>query len=68
MVTSILGAVSQFEKATAASKLKAARHRKKAEIGMKLEGWKSYQEFNPILAKEANRLRRKILYLGNGKP
>jgi len=58
MVRSILGAVSQFEKATLVSKLKAARQRKKATTGS-CEGRKSYAELNPTLVREAKRLRRK---------
>jgi DNA invertase Pin-like site-specific DNA recombinase len=58
MVRQILGSVSQFEKATLVSKLRAARDRKRKEQG-KCEGRKSYLETNPALVKEAKRLRRK---------
>ena len=58
MVRSILGAVSQFEKAQLVSKLKAARQRKKATTGS-CEGRKSYAELNPTLVRETKRLRRK---------
>mgnify|MGYP001250217589 CR=1 FL=1 len=58
MIRSILGAVSEFEKATIVSKLKAARVRKRKETG-KCEGRKSWSEMNPDLVREAKRLRRK---------
>jgi DNA invertase Pin-like site-specific DNA recombinase len=66
MVRSILGAVSEFEKAQLVSKLKAARVRKKKETG-KCEGRKSYQETNPDLVKEAKRLRRRNPVSGKRK-
>ena len=66
MVRSILGAVSEFEKAQLVSKLKAARVRKKKETG-KCEGRKSYQETNPDLVREARRLRRKNPVSGKRK-
>ena len=58
MVRSILGAVSEFQKAELVSKLRGARLRKKAETG-KCEGRKSYKEMNPTLVREAKRLRRR---------
>ena len=58
MVRQILGAVSEFEKAQVVSKLKAARDRKREAAG-KCEGRKSYQELDPLLVKEAKRLRRR---------
>jgi DNA invertase Pin-like site-specific DNA recombinase len=57
MVRSILGAVSEFEKAQLVSKLKASRVRIRKEKG-KCEGRKSYQETDPALIKEAKRLYR----------
>ena len=66
MVRSILGAVSQFEKAQLVSKLKAARQRKKAATGS-CEGRKSYAELNPTLVREAKRLRRKSPKSGKRK-
>ena len=66
MVRSILGAVSEFEKAQLVSKLKAARVRKKKETG-KCEGRKSYQETSPDLVREAKRLRRKNPVSGKRK-
>lgn len=59
MVRSILGAVSEFEKAQLVAKLKAGRVRKHKETGEKVEGRKSYQETHPELVREAKRLRRK---------
>jgi DNA invertase Pin-like site-specific DNA recombinase len=58
MVSQILGAVSQFEKASLVAKLKAARDRKKAETG-KCGGRKSLAEINPQIVREARRLRRR---------
>ena len=58
MVRQILGSVSQFEKATLVSKLRAARDRKRKEQG-KVEGRKALSETYPGLVKEARRLRRR---------
>ena len=58
MVRQILGSVSQFEKATLVSKLRAARERKRKETG-KCEGRKSYSEIDIDMVNEAKRLRRK---------
>ena len=66
MIRSILGAVSQFEKAQVVSKLKAARVRKRKETG-KCEGRKSWNELNPDLVREARRLRRKNPVSGKRK-
>ncbi len=66
MIRSILGAVSEFEKATIVSKLKAARVRKRKETG-KCEGRKSWSEMNPDLVREAKRLRRKNPVSGKRK-
>lgn len=66
MIRSILGAVSQFEKAQLVSKLKAARVRKRKETG-KCEGRKSWSEMNPDLVREAKRLRRKNPVSGKRK-
>ena len=57
MVRQILGAVSEFERATIIAKLKAARDRKRARDG-KCEGRRSHREMNPQLVAMANRLRR----------
>lgn len=58
LIRQILGAVSQFEKATIVGKLRGARERKKAVAG-KCEGRKSHAETNPELVALARRLRRK---------
>ena len=55
LVRQVLGAISQFEKASLVSKLKAARDRKKAETG-RCEGRKPP---SVELVKEAKRLARK---------
>jgi DNA invertase Pin-like site-specific DNA recombinase len=55
MVRQILGAVSQFEKASLVEKLRKARERKKAETG-RCEGRKPVPE---VAVKEAKRLARK---------
>lgn len=58
MVRQILGAVSQFEKATIVWKLRAARDRKRAS-GAKVEGRKSHAERHPETVELARRLYRK---------
>ena len=55
LVRQVLGAISQFEKASLVAKLKAARDRKKAETG-RCEGRKPPP---PELVKEARRLARR---------
>lgn len=55
MVRQILGAVSQFEKASLVEKLRIARERKRAETG-RCEGRKPVPE---VVVKEAKRLYRK---------
>ena len=59
MVRNILGAVSQFEKASIVDKLKKARDRKSKELGQRCEGRKGLKETDPRMVKEAKRLRRK---------
>ncbi|MBT6220368.1 MAG: recombinase family protein [Rhodospirillaceae bacterium] len=59
MVRNILGAVSQFEKASIVEKLKKARDRKSKELGRRVEGRKGLKETDPRMVKEARRLRRK---------
>jgi DNA invertase Pin-like site-specific DNA recombinase len=59
MVRNILGAVSQFEKASIVEKLRKARDRKSKEIGRRVEGRKAYKETNPAMVREAKRLGRK---------
>jgi DNA invertase Pin-like site-specific DNA recombinase len=58
MVRQILGAVSQFEKATLVLKLRDARERKRAATG-KCEGRKSHLEARPDVVKLARRLHRR---------
>jgi len=59
MVRNILGAVSQFEKASIVEKLRQARDRKSKELGRRVEGRKGYKETNPAMVREAKRLGRK---------
>ena len=58
MVRQILGAVSQFEKATLVLKLREARERKRAATG-KCEGRKSHAEARPEAVKLARQLLRR---------
>ncbi len=58
MVRQILGAVSEFEKASLVQKLRKARERKRATAG-KCEGRKSLAELQPEAVAMARRLRRK---------
>jgi DNA invertase Pin-like site-specific DNA recombinase len=58
MVRNILGAMSQFEKASTVDKLRKARERKQQETG-KCEGRKGYAETHPEVVREAKRLARK---------
>ncbi|MDC0148877.1 recombinase family protein [Rhodospirillales bacterium] len=58
MVRNILGAVSQFEKASVVEKLRKARERKRKETG-KCEGRKSLNESRPDMVREAKRLARR---------
>jgi DNA invertase Pin-like site-specific DNA recombinase len=57
MVRQILGAVSEFEKASLVHKLRGARERKRAATG-KCEGRKSHAENNPATVALAKKLRR----------
>ena len=57
LIRQILGAVSQFEKASLVAKLKAARTRKRRESG-KCEGRKSYSETHTALVAEVRDRRR----------
>lgn len=57
LIRQILGAVSQFEKASLVAKLKGARDRKKAETG-KCGGRKSYAERDGEMVATARKLRR----------
>jgi DNA invertase Pin-like site-specific DNA recombinase len=58
MVRQILGAVSQFEKATLVLKLREARERKRAATG-KCEGRKSHAEARPEAVELARQLLRR---------
>lgn len=58
MVRQILGAVSEFEKASIVLKLRVARERKRA-TGAKVEGRKSHAELNPNAVALARKLHRK---------
>jgi DNA invertase Pin-like site-specific DNA recombinase len=58
LVRQVLGAISQFEKATLVAKLRAARDRKKALTG-KGSGRKSHAEARPEVVELAKQLRRK---------
>jgi DNA invertase Pin-like site-specific DNA recombinase len=59
LVRQVLGAISQFEKATLVAKLRAARDRKRKETGRKVEGRPSHAEERPEVVSLARRLRRK---------
>jgi len=58
LVRQVLGAISQFDKATTVAKLAAARKRTREKQG-KCEGRKSHQEKHPETVALARRLRRK---------
>jgi len=57
LIRQVLGAVSQFEKASLVAKLKGARDRKRRETG-KCEGRKSHAEKRPGAVALAKKLRR----------
>src|SRR6185503_3243528 len=57
LVRQVLGAVSQFEKASLVTKLAAARKRQRRERG-KCEGRKGYRETRPAMVERARVLRR----------
>jgi DNA invertase Pin-like site-specific DNA recombinase len=59
LVRQVLGAIAQFEKTSLVAKLKAARDRKRAEIG-KCGGRQSYAEAKPELVALAKQLRREL--------
>jgi DNA invertase Pin-like site-specific DNA recombinase len=58
LVRQVLGAIAQFEKASAVAKLAAARKRKRERFG-KCEGRKSHREKRPEVVALVHRLRRK---------
>jgi DNA invertase Pin-like site-specific DNA recombinase len=57
LVRQVLGAISEFDKASTVAKLRAARERKRLEQG-KCEGRKSHAECRPEAVKLARKLRR----------
>ena len=59
LVRQVLGAISEFEKASIVQKLRQARDRKSAAKGRRVEGRKSHAEKNPKMVKEAKRLVRR---------
>ena len=59
LVRQVLGAIAEFEKATTVAKLAAARKRKRAATGKKVEGRKSHAELHPELVAEVRQMRRK---------
>ena len=58
MVRQILGAVSQFAKSSTVEQLRAARDRRSAALGRRVEGHKGYAVTDPGLVRETKRLRR----------
>lgn len=67
LIRQVLGAVSEFEKAMTVAKLKAARDRRSAALGRRIEGRKSYAETHPELVREARRLARKSPKTGKAR-
>ena len=61
LVRQVLGAIAEFEKTTLVAKLAAARKRKRAATGEKVEGRKSHFESRPEVVKLAKALARKKL-------
>jgi DNA invertase Pin-like site-specific DNA recombinase len=59
LVRQVLGAIAEFEKTTLVAKLAAARKRKRAATGEKVEGRKSHAELRPDVVKLAKVLARK---------
>lgn len=59
LVRQLLGAVSQFERATLVAKLKVARDRRSAAAGRRVEGRPGYAKATPDLVKQAHRLARR---------
>jgi DNA invertase Pin-like site-specific DNA recombinase len=55
----VAGAFAEAEKKRLVKKLRAARDRKSAAQGKRVEGRKGYRETNPELIRQAKRLRRK---------
>ena len=67
LIRQMFGAVCQFERATVVAKLNSARKAKKETTGKKVEGRKSYAEFNPELVKTVRRIKRRKDKI-SGKP
>ena len=59
LVRQVLGAIAEFEKTTLVAKLAAARKRKRAATGEKVEGCKSHFKSRPVVVKLAKALARK---------
>ncbi len=59
LVRQLLGAVSQFERATLVAKLKAARDRRSAAAGRRIEGRPGHAKVMPDLVRQAHRLARR---------
>ncbi len=59
LVRQLLGAVSQFERATLVAKLKAARDRRSAAAGRRIEGRPGHAAASPDLVRHARRLARR---------
>ena len=59
LVRQVLGAIAEFEKTTLVAKLAAARRRKRAVTGEKVEGRKSHAEARPDVVRLAKALARK---------
>lgn len=58
LVRQVMGAISQFEKASTVAKLRGARERKRILVG-KCEGRKSHKEVRPEVVALARKLRRR---------
>lgn len=58
LIRQVMGAISQFEKASTVAKLRGARDRRRAAVG-KCEGRKSHAELRPEAVCLARKLRRK---------
>ncbi len=59
LVRQLLGAVSQFERATLVAKLKVARDQRSAAAGRRIEGRPGHAKASPELVRQAHRLARR---------
>jgi len=59
LMRQVAAAFAQYEKTRLVGKLKAARDRKSAAAGKRIEGRRGYDDINPALVKEAKRLARR---------